>query len=104
MERDTQKFKDSLEKHKQWALDYFNSIKNNLLKKADEWQDPTNRKYDFEKGERVRREANKLKFQFNKKDVTTNYGYCSKLEKDVSFIPNVCQLDTQECFKHRSDK
>jgi hypothetical protein len=32
-----------------------------------------------------------------------NYGKCSKFNKEVSFIPNHCQLDTQECFKHRKD-
>lgn len=30
-----------------------------------------------------------------------NYGDCVKLNKPVSFIPNTCQLDTQECFEHR---
>lgn len=28
-------------------------------------------------------------------------GYCKKLNKKVSFIPGVCQLDTQECFEGR---
>jgi hypothetical protein len=32
-----------------------------------------------------------------------NYGRCTKLNKDVSFIPNVCQIETQECFVHRKD-
>lgn len=32
-----------------------------------------------------------------------NYGNCSKLKKPVSFIPNVCQIETQECFEHRRD-
>ena len=32
-----------------------------------------------------------------------NYGYCKNLNKDVSFIPNICQLETQNCFKHRKD-
>ena len=32
-----------------------------------------------------------------------NYGKCTKLNKDISFIPNVCQLDTQDCFKHRRE-
>jgi len=32
------------------------------------------------------------------------YGRCLSFKKDVSFIPNVCQLHTQECFKHRRDK
>jgi hypothetical protein len=30
-----------------------------------------------------------------------NYGDCMKFGKLVSFIPNTCQLETQECFKHR---
>lgn len=30
-----------------------------------------------------------------------NYGNCIKLNKQVSFIPNTCQLDTQKCFEHR---
>jgi hypothetical protein len=29
------------------------------------------------------------------------YGNCAKLNKPVSFIPNILQLDTQNCFKHR---
>jgi hypothetical protein len=33
-----------------------------------------------------------------------HYGYCNKFGKDVSFLPNTCQIDTQECFKHRRDK
>lgn len=30
-----------------------------------------------------------------------NYGFCNKLNKEVIFIPNTCQLETQNCFKHR---
>lgn len=30
-----------------------------------------------------------------------NYGDCTKFNKPVSFIPNWCQLETQECFEHR---
>ena len=33
-----------------------------------------------------------------------NYGNCSKFSKPVSFIPNHCQLETQECFVHRKDQ
>lgn len=29
------------------------------------------------------------------------FGFCSQLEKNVSFIPNTCQLETQSCFQHR---
>jgi hypothetical protein len=43
----------------------------------------------------------------NKKEQVTNpshranYGACKKLNKEVSFIPNTCQLETQICFEHR---
>jgi len=39
-------------------------------------------------------------FQFDKSTLL-QYGKCSKLGKGISFIPNVCQIETQECFKHR---
>lgn len=29
------------------------------------------------------------------------FGECNKLNKYVSFIPNICQLETQKCFQHR---
>lgn len=31
------------------------------------------------------------------------YGHCLKLDKAISFIPNTCQIETQNCFKHRRD-
>ena len=42
-----------------------------------------------------------MRFQFNKKEAAINYGKCDKFNKSITFIPNVCQLETQECFKHR---
>lgn len=41
-------------------------------------------------------------FQFEKQHLL-QYGNCSKFNKNISWIPNTCQLDTQECFKHRKD-
>lgn len=32
-----------------------------------------------------------------------SYGNCSHFNKPVTFIPNTCQLDTQQCFKHRKE-
>ena len=32
-----------------------------------------------------------------------HYGDCTHFNKKVSFIPNVCQLDTQKCFAHRRE-
>lgn len=97
MMRDLERFKESLDVHYSWQLNYFNTIRNNLYKKAKNWK----RRGFPEKCEIVRREADKMKFQFDKKEAIINYGKCTKFDKVVSFIPNTCQLDTQECFEHR---
>lgn len=97
MKRDVSRFKKSLADHHRWQLDYFNTIRDNLYKKADDWL----RKGFPEKYEIVKREADKMKFQFDKKEASINYGKCAEFNKQVSFIPNVCQLETQECFEHR---
>ncbi len=34
---------------------------------------------------------------------TIQYGVCCKFQKQVTFIANTCQLDTQDCFVHRKD-
>ena len=31
------------------------------------------------------------------------YGHCKKKRVPISFIPNTCQLETQDCFVHRKD-
>lgn len=31
------------------------------------------------------------------------FGDCNKKQVAVSFIPNVCQLETQQCFQHRKN-
>ena len=41
-----------------------------------------------------------MKWQFQD-DCAIHYGVCGKLNKDVSFIPNTCQLETQKCFDLR---
>ena len=30
-----------------------------------------------------------------------NYGNCTKFNKGVSFIPETCQIETQQCFENR---
>ena len=42
-----------------------------------------------------------LQFQFNR-DGLIGYGNCKKFKKPVSFIPYICQIDTQDCFEHRN--
>lgn len=97
MLRDGDKFRASLDKHNKWSLDYFNKIKENLVEAVIDWD---KRGYP-DKANNLRKEIKKMRYQFNKKEVSINYGKCDKLDKDVTFIPNTCQLDTQVCFKHR---
>lgn len=95
--RDFVQYERSVEQHHTWQLDYFNAIKSNKLKRADEWL-----KFgEPEKATALINEANNMRFQFDKSKALIQYGQCEKLNKDVSFIPNTCQLETQECFKHR---
>jgi len=97
MIRDNDRFNQSLETHKEWQLSYFNTIRGNLYKRAKQWET----KREFEKAKTVRMEADRMKFQVDKKEAMINYGDCAKFKKKVSFIPNTCQLETQECFEHR---
>ena len=97
MIRDIDKYKESLTKHHKWQLDYFNTIRDGLIKKAEEWK----LRGFQEKYEAVKKESNKMKFQFNRNEALINYGKCYKFNKEVSFIPNTLQLDTQDCFTHR---
>jgi hypothetical protein len=39
-------------------------------------------------------------FQFDKSGLIS-YGHCSKINILISFIPNICQIETQGCFEHR---
>ena len=112
MIRNVDRFKQSLIQHEKWQLDYFNTIKNNLLKKAKWWTEVAGKKAQEEgnkiklaecvrKSKNLIGEAESMRFQFDKSTCSIQYGTCSKFSKDVSFIPNTCQLDTQQCFSHR---
>jgi hypothetical protein len=71
-----------------------------VIDKAKWYKD---RFYDLEQWDKLLTEAEKMRFQFNRNEGSINYGHCDKLNKPVTFIPNTCQLETQECFKHRRD-
>ena len=59
----------------------------------------------MKKFEYLTKEAKKMRFVFDKSYASINFGTCTKFRVTfvVSFIPNVIQLDTQECFEHRID-
>jgi hypothetical protein len=99
MQRDFQKFQQSLNDHHAWQLDYFNGIRDKMIHSAIEWY----RKGDIEKHDAIMKEVSKRKFHFFRNECHLNYGNCLKFAKPVSFIPNTCQLETQHCFIHRKD-
>jgi len=100
MQRDIEKFKQSQEHHLKMQSDYFKTLKNKVIEKANFWK---YKKNDLEKYSDISMEADRMKFQFDKSAAMINFGKCDKLKKEVQFIPNTCQLETQNCFKHRKD-
>jgi len=43
-----------------------------------------------------------MKQKFKPMKPNMSFGFCTKFDfKEVSFIPNTCQLETQNCFEHR---
>jgi len=100
MIRNQERFKVSLDFQHKMQLDYFTTIQNKLKSKAKEYKD---RWYDLENWDRLLTEAEDMKFQFDKSAACLNFGFCKFLNKDVTFIPNTCMLETQQCFKHRTE-
>lgn len=100
MIRNVDKFKESQEHHLKMQSDYFKTLRSKVVEKANFWK---YKKNDLEKYSDIAMEADRMKFQFDKSAAMINFGTCTKLNKEVQFIPNTCQLDTQECFKHRKD-
>lgn len=46
-------------------------------------------------------ELKKLKHGYQGQKTPIQYGLCIKHLKEISFIPNICQVETQTCFVHR---
>jgi len=97
MIRDMDKFKSSLEFHKKVDFELFELRRNKLVESALDRR----RKGDLVAYNQIHTSADKMKFQFNKKDYKINYGKCSKYDKEVRFIPNTLQLETQKCYTGR---
>lgn len=99
MQRDIIKFKESLAFHNQLQWAEFEAKCDKLFTQADK----AYKINELESGFAAERELSKMKYQFDKKECMINYGFCTKFEKEVSFIPNILQLETQDCFKHRKN-
>lgn len=100
MWRDMDRFKQALEQHRMFQFEAFELKKKKLLKQSDELA----RKGKYDDAKVLFNEADKMKFQsMTNKTANIQYGFCEKFNKDLTFIPNTCQLETQKCFVHRKD-
>jgi len=107
LQRDLDKFNKKTEESKILQNEFFDLCKINALKRNEKNRERIiKRGFDKAKEEKLlkeneqqRIEIQDRKFIFVKKD--TNYGYCSNLEKEITFYPNTNSIETQQCFKHR---
>lgn len=97
MERDLVKRQQSVDRHCRWQKDEFDGNRVRKLKKAKFWADQGEK----EKSSLLITEARKMRFQFDEGYCAIHYGNCLKFKKEIQFIPNILQLETQECFEHR---
>lgn len=95
MWRDTETFNKWANWHQTIELDLFEKAKAKAIVEAEAIEDEANRMG-------MLRVANRMRFQFERTGLI-NYGKCSRLGKNVAFLPNICQLETQSCFIHRKD-
>ena len=100
MQRDVERYKLSLEEHHKWQLDYFEVCSLKLRQRANWYKDVF---YDLERWDALHTDAGNMKFQFNRNEAIINFGFYSKLNKSVTFIPNTCSVENQECFLHRKE-
>lgn len=97
MVRDTNKFNEQKEIIGIYAFEAAERAKNKKLAAANEWAE----RGEYKIAEELTKEANKIKVDNYKPLQLIQYGNCHKFNKQVSFIPNTCQLETQKCFEHR---
>jgi len=87
----------SVDLHYKWQKDYFDNKRLRIINRAQYWID----KGEKAKAKLLLKEARNMVFQFDESECALHYGDCGKLNKQVSCIPEILQLDTQECFEHR---
>lgn len=102
MERDIEKYNSWKEKWEKLSLEEFNKEKSRSINIAKQLIINSSSVDEKKNGEGMLRVAEKMRFQFDKTGLI-NYGKCSKFNKEITFIPNICQLDTQTCFKNRRE-
>jgi hypothetical protein len=98
MVRDSEKRKASLDLHREWQLQEFETRKR---KEIAHWRILLRSPEHMEQADVMLSKAEKMRFQFDSEECAIHYGHCQKFDRPVSFIPITCQIETQECFEHR---
>lgn len=71
---------------------------NSLIKNKEFIEDVGRKIYKLENKLSV---LSKEKYGYQGKKAPIQYGVCCRFNKEIKFIANVCQLETQNCFEHR---
>lgn len=102
MERDMITFKEWENFHRHLQREEFERKKEKAIQSAMSAIDNAADDSAMKSCEGLLRKAVKMQFQFDR-DGLINYGNCNKFNKQVSFLPQTCQIATQQCFVHRKD-
>lgn len=102
MKRDLAKYKKWEDWHRKTSFEDFSRRKEKAIREAENVIKNTEDERQKRSGVGMLRVANKMKFQFDKFGLI-KYGDCLKFNKPITFLIDVCQLETQSCFSHRKD-
>lgn len=88
MVRDFGMYEAKLAEHNQTLFERFDSERKHLLEAGST---------------EATAKAHRMRFQPDSK-INEGFGYCSKFDRPVDFIPGTCLIHTQKCFLHRKDQ
>lgn len=103
LERDMEQFRKWEEWNRELQLRAFEKEREKAIADAERNITEALTPEDKRSCEGLLRKALKMKFQFNKEGLIS-YGRCQKYKKPISFIPGICQIETQHCFQHRKQQ
>lgn len=99
LERSLSKRQKHVDFHYQMQKNLFNIERIKLIESGEDRL----RKGEKDKAKLIFKEVRKMVFVFDEGGCSLHYGKCLNFDKEVSFVSNTCQLDTQKCFVHRSE-
>lgn len=98
LERDFERFKKAKQRVRDWEAFSAKLQRKKLLRQAVEEK----KKGNYRSHDKLLKKRSKIQPTPSYSNLT-QFGHCTKFDESVEFIPNVCQIETQECFVHRKD-